>query len=404
MTRIAPPEPGLTEAAIIERARQLVPYLRDKSAEIEQARCVPPDVDLRLRQAGFYRLLQPRSTGGYEFSFDTFIATMLELFRGDGSAGWVASFMAAHILWITSLEESAQREIFGSDGDVRTVVPAAPTGKALPVEGGYRITGRWDYCSGMSVGNWLVALAVVERDPKPAMPEIIMFTTPSGNLVTEDNWHVLGLRGSGSVSAKGENLFVPSNYCASFPGMVYDFKAPGYGVYANPFYRAPLVPVLWMQLAVAIIGMTRGLIDVFVKEIANKPGSYPPFAPLKDDKKVQLALGAAIADHGIALAALRQMSVNQTARIAQAAAGETPPWSEVQADHVLACRISRLCVEAADGLFQMAGSSLPIRSDSAFQRFYRDIKVASTHRALGFERAAENAGMAAFGLAPATRN
>jgi 3-hydroxy-9,10-secoandrosta-1,3,5(10)-triene-9,17-dione monooxygenase len=401
---IAPPEPGLSAAVMVERARQLLPYLRDKAAEIEHARCIPPEVDRQLRDAGFYRMLQPRRMGGHEMEFDTFIDVMLELFRADGAAGWVTCFMAAHILWITALEEHAQREIFGSDGDVRTVVPAAPTGRAIPVEGGYRISGRWDYCSGMSVANWFVALAVVERAQKSGPPEIIMFATACSNVTAEDNWHVLGLRGTGSVSARTENLLVPLNYCASFPGMVYEFSAPGYGVHDNPFYRAPLIPVLWMQLAVALIGMTQGLIDIFVKETGSKPSSFPPFGSLREDKKVQLALGSAIADHDVARAALGRLSANQSARIRKTAAGHAIDWAEVQSDHVLVCKIARLCVAAADGLFQMAGSSLPIKSDSAFQRFYRDIKVASTHRALGFERAAENSGMAAFGLAPATKN
>ena len=90
--------------------------------------------------------------------------------------------------------------------------------------------------------------------------------------------------------------------------------------------------------------------------------------------------------------------------MAQVAAGKTNEGADVQADHVVVYKIARLCVEAADELFNSAGSSIPIKSDSAFQRFYRDIKVAATHRALGFERAAENSGMVAFGLPPTTKN
>lgn len=403
--RISPPEPDLSASEIIERARRMVPYLRDKAPQLEAARCVTADVHGELQQAGFYRMLQPRRCGGYEFEFETFTEVMLELFRGDGSAGWVASFIAAHILWITALDEQAQREIFGTDGDVRVAVPAAPTGKAIRVEGGYRITGRWDYCSGMSVGNWMVGVAIVQGDPTSSgPPEIITFATPSATMQPEDNWHVLGLRATGSVSATATNLYVPANYCTSYPSLMFDFAAPGYGVHENPFYRAPLVPVLWMQLAIAVVGMTQGLIEVFVQETSTKASSFAPFGPLREDKKVQLALGQAIADHAVSRAALRQMGANQADRIRRVAASEAVPWNHVQADHVLVCKIARLCVNAADTLFQMAGSSLPIKSDSAFQRFYRDIKVASTHRALGFERAAENAGMWAFGLTPATKN
>ncbi len=401
---ISPPEAGVTPELLVARAREMVPYLRSKAADIEQARRLPEDVERRLREAGFYRILQPRVLGGYEMPFDTFIDVMLELFRGDGASGWVTCFMAAHVMWVMGLGAQAQRDIFGADGDVRAIIPSAPTGKAVIVDGGYRITGRWDYGSGMSAGNWFVALAVVQHDPMPEQPDIVMFVTPMANAEAEDNWHVLGLRGTGSVSGKVKDLWVPATHCTSFTDMMYAFSAPGYGVHENPFYRAPLIPVLWMQLAIAITGMTRGLIDLFVEDTSRKPSSFAPFGPLREDKKVQLALGSALADHALALAALRQLSAHQRERTLRIAQGHAVHWDEVQADHALVCRLGRVCVSAAETLFQMAGSSLPIQSDSAFQRFYRDIKVASTHRALGFERAAENSGMAAYGLTPASRN
>jgi 3-hydroxy-9,10-secoandrosta-1,3,5(10)-triene-9,17-dione monooxygenase len=400
---IVPPEPGLTPAELVARARRLVPYLRDQAAEIESQRQLPFEVDRRLREAGFYRMLQPRRCGGYECDLDSFTEAMLEIFRGDGATGWVAVFVAAHILWIGALDEEAQREIFGRDGDVRTCVTAGPTGTAVPTEGGYVISGRWDWCSGMSVCNWFIAVAVVAREPASAQPETIIFTVPTDSMRIEDNWHVLGLLGTGSVAAHAPEILVPQRYTAPFPALMFEFTAPGYGVHENPFYRAPLVPILWLEAAIAMVGMLRGMIDVFVRDVAAKPSHFPPFAPLRDDKKVQGALGRAIADHDVARAAVRQLVVNQNSRIARTARGQRVEWPDVQADHAMVCRISRLCVEAAEALFQIAGSSIPIRWDSAFGRFYRDLKTASAHRALGFERAAENAGMAAFGLEPATR-
>lgn len=400
---IAPPEPGLTAAELVARARRLVPYLRDKAAEIESERQLPFEVDHRLRQAGFYRMLQPHRCGGYECDLDSFTDAMLELFRGDGATGWVAVFIAAHILWICALDKAAQQEIFGRGGDVRTVVTAGPTGTAVPTDAGYVISGRWDWCSGMSACNWFIAVAVVEREPMPAQPETIIFTVPTDSMRIEDNWHVLGLLGTGSVAAHAAEIFVPRRYTASFPALMFEFAAPGYGVHENPLYRTPIVPILWLEAAIAMVGMLRGMIDVFVRDVASKPGQFPPFAPLRDDKKVQGALGGAIADHDVARAALRQLVANQNSRIARTARGERLEWPDVQADHAMVCRISRLCVEAAETLFHVAGSSISIRSGSAFGRFYRDLKTASAHRALGFERAAENAGMAAFGLEPATR-
>jgi 3-hydroxy-9,10-secoandrosta-1,3,5(10)-triene-9,17-dione monooxygenase len=401
---ILAPDPDMTPEQLVERARQLVPYLRERAADIERAGSIPPDVDDAMQAAGLYRVLQPRRTGGYEFDLGTFVDAMLEAFRGDGSAGWVACFTAAHVLWVTALDESAQREVFGVDGDVRTVVPAAPTGVAVPVDGGYRVTGRWDYSSGFAVSNWFMSLAIVEAAPSNGPPEIIVFATPSSSMSAEDNWRVLGLQGSGSVSVSAQDVFVPANYCYSFVDMLFGFQAPGYGSHDNPFFRAPVVPILWLQLAVAMVGMTRGLLDVFIDETSRKSAPFPPFGPLLDDKKVQLALGDALANHGVAMAALRQLVANHAARVRAVDRGETIHWQDVQADHLIVTKLARLCVGAADGLFQVAGSSMPIKVESAFRRFYVDLKVASTHRALSFERASENSAMMAFGLSPATNH
>jgi 3-hydroxy-9,10-secoandrosta-1,3,5(10)-triene-9,17-dione monooxygenase len=402
------PEPDLTPDELVARARQLVPFLRERAGDIERSGSITPEVDEALRRAGLYRVLQPRCAGGYEFDVATFVDAMLEVFRGDGSAGWVACFMAAHILWVTALDPDAQREVFGADGDVRTVVPAAPTGVANPVEGGYRVTGRWDYSSGFAVSNWFMSLAVVDRaTPGPsadAPPEIIVFAAPSASLVADDNWRVMGLQGSGSVSASASDVFVPASHCYPFVDMLFGFQAPGYGSHDNALYRAPVLPILWMQLAIAMVGITQGLLDVFIDDTSRKAAAFPPFGPLLDDKKVQLALGEALADHGVATAALRQLVVNHAERVRLVACGATIEWLDIQQDHLLVTKLARLCIEAADALFQVAGSTMPIKLDSAFRRFYVDLKVASTHRALSFERASENGAMIAFGLTPATNH
>ncbi len=398
---IAPPEPGLASSAFVERASQLVPYLREKAAQIESAGYIPEEVEQKLRRAGFYRMLQPRNAGGYEVDLDTFISTMIELFRGDGSAGWIACFMAAHILWICALSKKAQREIFADHGDVRTILPGAPTGKACPVDGGYRITGRWDYCSGYSLGNWLVSVAQIDRGvPAKAAPELIFFATRCSNARIDGGWNVLGLKGTGSVTCVIDDLHVPTEFTASFPRMIFEFEAPGHGTFENPFYRSPVQPILWMQLGIALIGMTRGLIDIFVDEVSKKNNP----SPMRDDKKVQIALGHAIAKHDVAKSALHQMSINQTKRVERIAQGRQNEWSSIQADHLLIGMVSRLCTEAAEELFFNAGTRIPISSDCAFQRFYRDIKVAATHRAVYLERAAENYGMIALGLTPTTKS
>jgi 3-hydroxy-9,10-secoandrosta-1,3,5(10)-triene-9,17-dione monooxygenase len=119
---IAPPEPGLTSAEMVRRARDLMPYLRERSAAMEQERRISDEVNERLCALGIYRILQPRRFGGYEFGLRTFADVMVELTRADGSTGWVSCFTTAHCWWAAQLPEQGQIELFGDDGDLRAPI------------------------------------------------------------------------------------------------------------------------------------------------------------------------------------------------------------------------------------------------------------------------------------------
>ena len=150
---IPPPEPGLTPGEVLRRAEAMVPLLRERQAACEATGQVSEDTNRRFIEAGFYRILQPRCFGGYEFDLPTFLKVMIAVSRGCSDSGWVLALTAGHAFLMASYPEAAQREAFGERGEFRGPSVAIPAGVAVPVDGGYRIKGAWDYSSGCELAT-----------------------------------------------------------------------------------------------------------------------------------------------------------------------------------------------------------------------------------------------------------
>ena len=189
---IPAPEPLLTPEELVARARDLVPFLRERAPELEEKRRISDEVVRRLVDAGIFRTIQPRRFGGYEFDLRTFARVMTELSRGDGAVGWVATLNSGHPFWAAKLALDGQVEVFGADGDFRCPLVLRPGGVARPVDGGYELDGRWDYTSGGEVSNWLGVNAIVpgtaEGDPPSDM--VLAFLRRADYEVV-DNWFVM---------------------------------------------------------------------------------------------------------------------------------------------------------------------------------------------------------------------
>jgi 3-hydroxy-9,10-secoandrosta-1,3,5(10)-triene-9,17-dione monooxygenase len=146
------PEPGLRPGTVLERARALRPKLREQQDEADQRGWYSDEIHQAFLDGGFYRLLQPRMFGGYEFDLPVFIRVVMEIARGHPSSGWCYCLGSSHSLLVAShWSEQAQRELFGPEGHLRTPHRAPPAGELRRVEGGYIVTGSWNYSSGQFV-------------------------------------------------------------------------------------------------------------------------------------------------------------------------------------------------------------------------------------------------------------
>jgi 3-hydroxy-9,10-secoandrosta-1,3,5(10)-triene-9,17-dione monooxygenase len=395
---IPQPEPNLTPDEIVDRARAMVPVLRERSAETEQLRTLPQQTVQDCVDAGFYRILQPRRFGGYEFGLRTFCDVMKHLSRGCTSTGWVLTLTSAHTFHLGAFPEAGQEEIYGEDGDFRSPLIFAPQGTATPADGGYRLTGRWNYNSGGEHANWLAVNAAVPGDSPEGPPEDFLMTwIRREDYEIFDNWNVVGMRGTGPKQAIVNDVFVPQHRTISQPGW-FAGDAPGYGVHEDPFYRTPPLEVFCAEVGCVCIGLGEAAIDAYYDRVMTKQNPFPPFDLLREERSAQRRLGYARARVDAA-SAIHDYIVNHQAEYAVQAAEGTLEFSAERRRRILMLtqQIARNIGEAVDLLFDASGTSA-VQSGQLMERLYRDLATIRTHYFFDVDRCAENWGATFLGL------
>lgn len=400
---IAPPEPALTPAEMLRRAQEMRPVLRERQAACEAAGRIPEETNDEFVRAGFYRILQPRRFGGYEFDLPAFVQVMMEVARGCPESGWVLALTAGHPIFMVKLPEQAQREAFGTDGEFRAPGVATPGGTAVAVEGGYRVKGAWDYSSGCDISTHFLGSTVV-LDPQTKTPLGVVFVLLDRNQYSiVDNWRVIGMQGTGSRRVVLEETFVPSHrvlhYVDAEGRVVHDH--PGHAVHENPMYHGRIIPLLLSELSAVAIGAARGALDIYEEIMRTKRIALAPFVPRAQSPEYLRHYGQAQALIDVAEAALLKAAADYmdlSRRHVQD--GKAFGDEEERRLMMVEQHCVRLVWEAADLMFRTAGTSSTAAQGAPLGRYVRNLLVIRTHITQQFDHTAENAGRLHFGLAP----
>ncbi len=393
---IVPPERGLTAAEVLARAEGLRPTLRQRQAETEAAGRLLDETHAAFVDAGFYRTLQPRRFGGYEFGLRDFLRIMSEVSRGCPSSGWVLALTAGHPKLLAHFEEQAQVEVYGADGDVR--VPGRPVqaGDALPADGGYLVSGAWDYASGCDHATHFMGSAVVSGSQPP---HLIWLLIERADFSIVDNWDVIALRGTGSKRVACENVFVPQHRTIPAVGMSNE-PSPGWGTHENPLYAGALFTLLFFELGAVAVGVARGAIDVYEDVLRNKPLDIPPFTLRGETAEYQHHLGEAIGLVEVAEAALLEGTeryLEQAARAFEAGHPVDEVGEETRRLLLLEQQCIRLASEAVHVLFRTGGTS-GARTGNPLGNAMLALTVMRTHMGLQLDRTMTNVGRLRLGL------
>jgi 3-hydroxy-9,10-secoandrosta-1,3,5(10)-triene-9,17-dione monooxygenase len=374
---------------LVARARKLAERLRERAVRAERQRNVPRESVEEFIDAGLIHTIQPKRWGGYEHDHEIAFNIAIELGKSTcGSSAWCLNYLADHAGILAHFPEEAQHEVWSRNRAACIATSAAPTGKSEAVPGGYRLNGRWSWCSGLRHSQWIMIGGLVFRDGDHH-PDMRLHLVPVSEVKQEDTWFCAGLRGTGSNTSVLNNVFVPEHRTVSF-AMLRDACSPGSKINNNPIYRTPFIAVHSYALLGPALGLARGGYDWFVEWTKKRYLTYTQLA-IAQHVPVQIAIAEIGAQIDTAELLARRC-------LAIARADYTGMTMEnrilVRRDWTYAMRQLRA---AMDSLIRISGSS-GLMDDNPVQRCWRDVHAISSHIVMNWDVPAENFGRTQFGL------
>jgi 3-hydroxy-9,10-secoandrosta-1,3,5(10)-triene-9,17-dione monooxygenase len=381
--------------SVLTAVGDLLPALRERAQETEDARDVPAETIKALEEAGFFRLLQPARYGGLEADPLTFYQAVRMIAGACGSSGWVASVVGVHPWQLALFPAAAAEEVWGADSNTRMSSSYAPTGRAELADGGHRLNGRWSFSSGSSHATWVLLGAIVTND-EGAPVDFRTFLLPASDYGIDDVWDTVGLRGTGSNDIVVQEAFVPEHRSLSFTAVT-KCVCPGQEVNDGPLYRIPFGSVFSYAITTPLIGMATGAYDAHVAYQKTRIRAAYAGHKVAEDPFAQVRIAEAASQIDAAWSALER---NITELMAHARAGEPIPMAlrlRIRRDQV---RGTGQAISAVDLLFENSGGRA-LRTGTPIQRFWRDAHAGRAHAINDPERALTMFGRGEFGLPPA---
>lgn len=352
-------------AGLAERARAIAPLIAGEANEIERTRRLTPDVVSALIDNGLYRALLPQSLGGSEAPPKIFMQMLEEIAKADASTAWCLGQCGVCAMIAAALDHDTAHEIFNTAPGI--LAWGAVAHEARAVEGGYRVTARWDFASGSRQASWLgahVRIANADGTPRKnadGTPEVRTILFPVASAVLHDVWQAIGLAGTGTDSYEVSDLFIPERFTA--------FRdVPSALIEKGPLYKIGTGSTFSLGFAAVSLGVARATLDAAIALARAKHQSLAASA-MRDNPSVQGLIGRTEADLRAARAYLyatadamwRDLSATGTFSPAHRSAVRlAATWTIQQSAKVV------------DTAYHMAGATAVFRSNP-FERRFRDM-------------------------------
>ena len=367
----------ISPAELIARAQALRPSLLERQEATERDTRYSQETHADFLEAGFYRMLIPRMFGGLEVSVETFAKVMIEIARGCPSTGWGLCLASGHALQVGSFfSEQAQADVFGFDGDFRCAAAFAPRDVLTRTEDGWAVEGTFPYASGAPFSTHLLA-----QSPLPDGPAL--FVVPRSEWTIVDDWgDTLGLRGSGSNSVNLDGARIPEHFAlpgVDLMGMPPGVETPGLRLHGNPMYAHRPAGFYGVEAAAVVVGMARGAVDEYERQIRTRTTNRPPMVPRAEDPDFQRWLGMAIAR----VDAAEIMVLGAARHLMETCAGipEGRPYSaeeDVRVGMIARQALSYAWETVSGELIRTSGTSA-VRDGQRFGRIVRDMATGWGH-------------------------
>jgi indole-3-acetate monooxygenase len=369
---------SLTEALseeLLARVDGLAPVIAASADESEHLRRLAPSAVEALSRAGLFRLWVPRSLGGAEVDAATLVRVVEAISRIDGAAGWCVTIASNSSLPAGYLPSAAARHIYGDDPLLVTGGTWPPLGQAVPVDGGYRVTGRWPFASGCHHTRWLEGGCRIIEEGRPRLeangsPVVRILYLPASSCEILDTWDTSGLRGTGSHDFTAQDVFVPADHSVSF------HEPP---VENGPLYAFPVIALSCTSIAAASLGIARHALDILTEMSRSKVAMRSQQA-LSQSPVVHIDLGQA---EGLLRSgrALLHQTIDEVWKVVSA--GKQLDVRDRAMMSLAATQATNGAITAVDLACRAAGSA-SLYTASLLERCQRDVRAVGTHIAVAY--------------------
>lgn len=360
---------------VLDRLVDLADQFREQAVEAEKIGQLPDTTVKSMKAIGSIRLLQPKRHGGMEVHPREFAETVMATAALDPAAGWINGVVGVHPYQLAYADPKVGEEIWADDIDTWVASPYAPQGVAVPTDGGYIFTGRWQFSSGTDACDWIILGAMVgDENGTPLMPPqmLHMILPRSDYQIVDDSWDVVGLRGTGSKDVIVDGAFVPSY--RTMDGMkVMDGTAQREAGMTEPLYLMPWSTMFPLGISSATIGIAEGALAAALDYQRQRVAASG--VAVKDDPYVMYAIGEAAADIN---AARQELLANADRIYDMVAAGKEVSFEDRAAGRRTQIRAVWRAVSAVDEIFARCGGNAA-RMDKPLQRYWRDVHVGQAH-------------------------
>jgi len=377
---------------VIDRCEKMVAGLAERATEAEELRHLPDATVQAALDAELFSMVVPPSLGGLGLGLDTLAQSTRILATGCPASAWTLSFLVMHSWLLGRLDPEVHPELFEDRGYALAPAPLNPSGTARPVDGGFRLNGRWEWATGVEHADWVLVHAIVDRPDELAT---VFLAVPRSETTVEDVWFTSGMRATGSNAVSIADVFVPANRTVSstvvlerdgrFEGALADDPMAGY----------PIIPVLALVAAAPALGAAEAAVELFRRRLSERVLAYTLGDKQADQPASRVRLATALAEVRSARAVWEQALAALTAAVE----GGSPTTAERMDARLAAASTVRIARQAISTVCEGSGASI-YAEGSPLQRLQRDVEVLKGHVIFDWDRCAELAGRIALGQEP----
>jgi alkylation response protein AidB-like acyl-CoA dehydrogenase len=359
----------LDPGVILDRASALVPRLRERAEETERLRRLPESTIKDAAGAGIFSLLLPRSLGGAGGDLRAFVTLIRTLAQGDLSAAWTLGFFTVHGWLMARYPAEVQQELFRGGAQALMAMSANPPGKALPVAGGYEVTGYWGYCSGVMHADWVVVTAIIQgRD------QVTLFLLPRADVDVKDTWYMAGMQGTGSNDVQLDGQFVPAHRSVDFDHL-FGRNNPGAVLHPEPLYTYDARNLLTFLFPSMAVGAAEAVLDDYRNRLERRRAAFSKNLT-GDTVPGQIRYARSVSALRLAQASLeRILELTIQANASSSATISDELLALIKLDCVSICQMAWKSVQTG-----LAGSGSSVfKTTDRTQQVLRDLQVLLSH-------------------------